>query len=59
MHPGKDISRSHLQQSFALGLYDGLTGLVTEPVKAGKKEGAVGVLKGTGRGRESFHVLNC
>ncbi|KEQ95936.1 glycosyltransferase family 1 protein [Aureobasidium subglaciale EXF-2481] len=32
------------------GIYDGITGLVTEPVKGAKKEGAVGALKGFGRG---------
>ncbi|KAI5205756.1 UDP-Glycosyltransferase/glycogen phosphorylase [Aureobasidium subglaciale] len=31
------------------GIYDGITGLVIEPVKGAKKEGAVGALKGFGR----------
>ncbi|KAI4728751.1 UDP-Glycosyltransferase/glycogen phosphorylase [Aureobasidium sp. EXF-10728] len=32
------------------GLYDGITGLVVEPVKGAKKEGALGALKGFGKG---------
>ncbi|ORY31586.1 glycosyltransferase family 1 protein [Naematelia encephala] len=31
------------------GWWDGITGLVTEPIEGGKKEGALGVLKGMGR----------
>ncbi|KAG9562709.1 UDP-Glycosyltransferase/glycogen phosphorylase, partial [Aureobasidium melanogenum] len=32
------------------GIYDGVTGLVTEPVKGAKQEGALGALKGFGKG---------
>ncbi|WVN90029.1 uncharacterized protein L203_105261 [Cryptococcus depauperatus CBS 7841] len=31
------------------GYWDGITGLVTEPIKGGKKEGFLGTLKGMGR----------
>ena len=37
-------------QEFGLGLYDGITGLVTQPVKGAQKEGVVGALKGFGKG---------
>ncbi len=37
-------------KSLVHGYYDGITGLVREPVKGGKKEGFVGVLKGSARG---------
>jgi hypothetical protein len=37
-------------KGFVFGLYDGISGLVTEPVKGAKKEGALGALKGFGRG---------
>ena len=33
----------------AYGWWDGITGLVTEPIQGGKKEGFVGALKGMGR----------
>ncbi|KAH0366129.1 UDP-Glycosyltransferase/glycogen phosphorylase, partial [Aureobasidium melanogenum] len=32
------------------GIYDGITGLVTEPIKGAKQEGALGALKGFGKG---------
>lgn len=32
------------------GIYDGITGLVIEPVKGAKQEGALGALKGFGKG---------
>lgn len=37
-------------QGFGFGLYDGITGLVTDPYKGAKKEGAVGFVKGVGQG---------
>lgn len=37
-------------QQFGFGLYDGITGLVTDPYKGAKKEGGVGFVKGVGRG---------
>lgn len=33
-----------------MGLYDGVTGMVTQPIRGGKEEGALGVLKGMGKG---------
>lgn len=32
------------------GIYDGISGLVTEPIKGAKQEGALGALKGFGKG---------
>ena len=32
------------------GLYDGITGLVTQPIQGAKKEGAAGLVKGFGKG---------
>ncbi|KAG8957044.1 hypothetical protein FRC00_004551 [Tulasnella sp. 408] len=37
-------------KSFLYGWYDGITGLVTEPIKGHEQEGMLGALKGTGRG---------
>ncbi|RDL38700.1 uncharacterized protein BP5553_03040 [Venustampulla echinocandica] len=37
-------------KGFGHGLYDGLTGLVTQPYNGAKKDGAVGFLKGVGKG---------
>jgi hypothetical protein len=37
-------------KGFGYGLYDGLTGLVTQPYNGAKKEGAIGFLKGFGKG---------
>lgn len=37
-------------KGFGYGLYDGLTGLVTQPYDGARKEGAVGFLKGFGKG---------
>jgi hypothetical protein len=37
-------------QEFGLGFYDGITGLVTQPLKGAEKEGAAGLLKGIGKG---------
>ncbi|KAJ4349079.1 hypothetical protein N0V95_004904 [Ascochyta clinopodiicola] len=37
-------------KQFGLGLYDGITGIVTDPYKGAKKEGGVGFVKGVGRG---------
>lgn len=31
-------------------MYDGITGLVTQPLRGAKKEGAVGAIKGFGKG---------
>jgi hypothetical protein len=37
-------------KEFGFGLYDGITGLVTQPVKGAQKEGAAGFIKGIGKG---------
>jgi hypothetical protein len=37
-------------QGFGYGFYDGISGLVTQPMKGAEKEGAAGFLKGIGRG---------
>ncbi|KAG8861244.1 hypothetical protein FRB96_003194 [Tulasnella sp. 330] len=36
-------------KGFFYGYYDGITGLVTEPVKGAQKEGFIGAIKGSGR----------
>lgn len=37
-------------KEFGLGFYDGISGLVTQPLKGAQKEGAMGFLKGFGKG---------
>ncbi|OBT44690.1 hypothetical protein VE00_04443 [Pseudogymnoascus sp. WSF 3629] len=37
-------------KGFGYGFYDGISGLVTQPMKGAEKEGAAGFLKGIGRG---------
>ncbi|EWC48658.1 hypothetical protein DRE_01880 [Drechslerella stenobrocha 248] len=37
-------------KEFAFGLYDGISGFVTQPVKGAREEGQLGFLKGIGRG---------
>jgi hypothetical protein len=37
-------------KEFGLGLYDGISGLVTQPLKGAEKEGAAGLVKGVGKG---------
>jgi len=37
-------------KEFGYGMYDGITGLVTQPMARAKKEGAAGFLKGVGMG---------
>ncbi|KAH7394543.1 hypothetical protein BKA66DRAFT_303361 [Pyrenochaeta sp. MPI-SDFR-AT-0127] len=46
-------------KEFGFGLYDGITGIVTDPYKGAKKEGGVGFVKGVGRGLISvpFRVM--
>jgi len=41
-------------KGLAYGWWDGITGLATEPIKGGQKEGALGVLKGMGRSCEPY-----
>ena len=37
-------------KEFGLGMYDGISGLVTQPMKGAQKEGAAGFFKGVGKG---------
>ena len=37
-------------KEFALGFYDGISGLATQPLRGAEKEGAVGFVKGFGKG---------
>ena len=37
-------------QEFGQGLFDGITGLVTQPFEGAQKGGALGFLQGFGRG---------
>ncbi|KAH8728421.1 hypothetical protein GQ44DRAFT_724420 [Phaeosphaeriaceae sp. PMI808] len=37
-------------KQFGFGLYDGITGIVTDPYKGAKKDGAAGFVKGVGQG---------
>ncbi|KAI1433862.1 hypothetical protein GGR50DRAFT_461116 [Xylaria sp. CBS 124048] len=37
-------------KEFGFGLYDGITGLVTQPIKGAQKEGGAGFVKGFGKG---------
>lgn len=39
-------------KSLSWGFYDGVVGLVTEPIEGAKKEGGIGIAKGCGRGGE-------
>jgi hypothetical protein len=37
-------------KEFGLGFYDGISGLVTQPLRGAQKEGGMGFLKGLGKG---------
>jgi hypothetical protein len=37
-------------REFGFGFYDGLSGLVTQPLKGAEKEGGIGLIKGFGKG---------
>ena len=37
-------------KEFGLGLFDGITGLVTQPLRGAEKEGAAGLVKGFAKG---------
>ncbi|MCJ1311902.1 hypothetical protein MMC25_005575 [Agyrium rufum] len=41
-------------EEFAFGVYDGITGLVTQPYKGAKEEGPAGFAKGVGKGVGGF-----
>lgn len=37
-------------KGFGLGFYDGVSGLITQPIEGAKKEGVAGLIKGFGKG---------
>jgi len=37
-------------QEFGYGFYDGISGLITQPLRGAEKEGAAGLIKGIGKG---------
>lgn len=37
-------------RGFGFGVYDGITGLITQPLRGAEKDGAVGLIKGIGKG---------
>jgi len=37
-------------RDFGIGINKGITGIVTQPIEGARKEGAVGALKGIGKG---------
>jgi hypothetical protein len=39
-----------MQKEFGFGFYDGITGLVTQPIRGAEKEGAAGLFKGIAKG---------
>ncbi len=41
-------------KEFGLGMYDGISGLVTQPYRGAQKEGALGLVKGFGKGIGGF-----
>ena len=45
----RSILTRHFQE-LGLGVYDGFTGVVTQPIKGGREEGLPGVYKGIGKG---------
>ncbi|KAF9262252.1 glycosyltransferase family 1 protein [Marasmius fiardii PR-910] len=54
----RDLSSGLLEggKGFVYSLYDGLTGLVTEPYKGAQKEGVVGTVKGVARGVANLYI---
>lgn len=45
-------------EEFTFGIYDGFTGLVTQPYKGARDSGPVGFIKGTGMGLTGFVLKN-
>ncbi|KAI7411516.1 UDP-Glycosyltransferase/glycogen phosphorylase [Hortaea werneckii] len=41
-------------KEFGFGMYDGITGLITQPIKGATEEGGIGFLKGFGKGVGGF-----
>lgn len=44
------ISLSNTKQELAYGFYDGITGVITQPLRGAKQDGVVGLVKGIGFG---------
>lgn len=42
----RSLNLSHLEQELILGTYDGVAGLVAQPIAGAKREGAKGFAKG-------------
>ncbi len=42
--------RSNEEQEFGFGFYDGISGLITQPLRGAKEQGAAGFFKGLGKG---------
>jgi hypothetical protein len=38
------------RQEFGYGFYDGISGLITQPLRGAEKEGTAGLIKGIGKG---------
>lgn len=45
-------------KEFGYGIFDGISGLVTQPLRGAEKEGAVGLIKGFGKGLGGFFFKN-
>ncbi|KAK5134626.1 hypothetical protein LTR08_006282 [Meristemomyces frigidus] len=43
-------------KEFGYGMYDGITGVVTQPMRGAQKDGAAGFLKGIGRGLGGIYL---
>ena len=41
---------ANMHQGFGLGLWDGISGLVTQPIKGAQEDGFLGGLVGVGKG---------
>ena len=44
------LSAANSMQEFGFGFYDGISGLVTQPLEGAKKAGLPGLIKGFGKG---------
>eukprot|EP01125_Pyxidicula_operculata_P000544 TRINITY_DN10550_c0_g1_i1.p1 TRINITY_DN10550_c0_g1~~TRINITY_DN10550_c0_g1_i1.p1 ORF type:complete len:1160 (-),score=231.69 TRINITY_DN10550_c0_g1_i1:11-3280(-) len=56
-HKGEKKKPRHIAEGLAYGIrdfstsiFDGVTGIVTQPIRGAKKEGAIGAIKGVGKG---------
>jgi sterol 3beta-glucosyltransferase len=41
---------TNMSQNFGVGFYEGVTDIVTKPIKGAKEEGTLGFFKGVGKG---------